>query len=78
MVQLRIYREPESGCQTASEHDVDLRMSKVRLGEILPLLTEAVLCERTWLRDFANDEVSIPADLHQVLLAYQYYRRPSA
>jgi hypothetical protein len=46
--------------------------------EVLPLLADAVQSERTWLRDFAEDEVTISTDLYEVLLAYQHYRRPSA
>jgi hypothetical protein len=46
--------------------------------EILPLLSDAVRSDRTWLRDFAEDEVGISMDLYEVLLAYQHYRRPSA
>jgi hypothetical protein len=34
--------------------------------------------QRTWLRDFADDEITISTDLYEVLLAYQHYRRPSA
>jgi len=48
------------------------------LTEVLPLLADAVRSNRTWLRDFADDEVNISMDLYEVLLAYQHYRRPSA
>jgi hypothetical protein len=50
----------------------------VSVGEVLPLLAHAVASERTWLKDFADDEISISADLYEVLMAYQYYQRPSA
>jgi hypothetical protein len=50
----------------------------VPLGDIFPLLGEAVRSERTWLQDFADDEVTISTDLYEVILAYQHYRRPSA
>jgi len=74
---LRIYRpEEESSTLTVSENQQ--RTVNVTLGEILPLLTDAIRSERTWLRDFAEDQVSISLDLYEVLLAYQYYRRPSA
>ena len=33
---------------------------------------------RTWLSDFEDDEITISADLYEVLLAYQYYRHPAA
>jgi len=46
--------------------------------EVMPLLTDALQSQRTWLRDFADDEVKISMDLYEVLLAYQHYRRPSA
>ena len=51
---------------------------RVPLGEILPLLADAVRNERTWLRDFEDDQVTISTDLYEVILAYQHYRRPSA
>jgi len=51
---------------------------RVPLNEILPLLVDAVQSKRTWLRDFADDEVTISTDLYEVILAYQHYRRPSA
>jgi hypothetical protein len=50
----------------------------VALTEVMPLLADAVQSERTWLRDFEDDEVTISMDLYEVLLAYQHYRRPSA
>jgi hypothetical protein len=53
-------------------------MVTVPLGEIFPLLADAVRSERTWLRDFSDDEITISSDLYEVILAYQHYRRPSA
>jgi hypothetical protein len=50
----------------------------VSLSEILPMLADAVRSDRTWLRDFENDEITISMDLYEVILAYQFYRRPSA
>jgi len=50
----------------------------VPLAEIFPLLADAVRSERTWLRDFEDDEITISTDLYEVILAYQHYRRPSA
>ncbi|MCH8922091.1 MAG: hypothetical protein IIA67_02945 [Planctomycetes bacterium] len=51
---------------------------EVKLGEIFPLLADAVRSERTWLDDFAGDEITISSDLYEVILAYQHFRRPSA
>ena len=53
------------------------RQKKVRLGEILNVLTEAARHDRTWLTDFADDEIRISADLYEVLTTYRRLR-PSA
>jgi hypothetical protein len=50
----------------------------VSVGEVLPLLADALASRRTWLRDFEDDEITITADLYEVLLAYRHFRRPSA
>ena len=77
--QLRIYRDPEgqTGAATLDREKPEREMVSLRLGEILPLLGEAVLSERTWLDDFADDEISIPNDLYEVVLAYRLCRRPT-
>ncbi|MBL9093365.1 MAG: hypothetical protein JNL96_19265 [Planctomycetaceae bacterium] len=75
-VQLRVYRGPEAAEQAAvdsGEHTVN-----VPFGDIYPLLADAVNNRRTWLRDFEHEEITIPTDLYEVLLAYQFSRRPSA
>ena len=69
---LKLYTEPE---HAPSRPPVQVT---VRLGEILPLLADAFESRRVWLRDFEHDQVSISSDLYEVLLAYRYYRRPSA
>ncbi len=77
--QLRVYYGPQSEVSAAI---VEAKQAKdtvsVPLGEILPLLADAVRNERTWLRDFEDDQVTISTDLYEVILAYQHYRRPSA
>jgi hypothetical protein len=78
--QLRIYRGPceESGGKPAASTAKNPSQISVSVGEVLPLLADAVASQRTWLKDFADDEITISADLYEVLLAYQYFRRPSA
>jgi len=49
----------------------------VKLGDITEILAEAVRNDRTWLRDFDDDEIQISADLYDVLSAY-WNLRPSA
>jgi len=71
---LKIYRGPEHG------EEAPRRGSKVtvRAGEVLPLLADAILSQRTWLSDFEDDDITISGDLYEVLLAYRFFRRPSA
>ena len=74
---LRVYYGPQQeavGSQNSGRTD----SVTVPLGEILPLLADAIRSERTWLADFADDEITISSDLYEVILAYQHYRRPSA
>jgi hypothetical protein len=76
---LRVYYGPESTATAEPESpDLSENMVRARVGEIFPLLADAVRSERTWLRDFADDEIAISADLYEVILAYQHCRRPSA
>jgi hypothetical protein len=76
---LRVYYGPQEESATVQIADGKTRDSiSVPLTEVLPLLADAVRSDRTWLRDFADDEVTISMDLYEVLLAYQHYRRPSA
>ena len=77
--QLRIYRGP--GEDTLAERpapSADHNQVTVSVGEVLPLLADAVASRRTWLRDFEDDDITISADLYEVLLAYRYFRHPSA
>jgi hypothetical protein len=73
---LRVYYGPQDETKTASREVRDT--VTVPLAEVLPLLADAVQSQRTWLRDFEDDEVTISMDLYEVILAYQHYRRPSA
>jgi hypothetical protein len=75
---LRVYYGPESHGATATSPKKTAQTVQVPLSEVFPLLADAVRSERTWLRDFQHDEITIPADLYEVLLAYQFCRRPSA
>jgi hypothetical protein len=77
---LRIYDGPreDTGGVKLAETTHATQTVTVPLAEILPLLRDAVQSQRTWLRDFEDDEITISMDLYEVILAYQYYRRPSA
>jgi hypothetical protein len=76
---LRIYRGP--GEDTLSDRPLRAANKNeitVSVGEVLPLLADALASRRTWLRDFEDDEMTISSDLYEVLMAYRHFRRPSA
>ena len=50
-------------------------MVSVRLGDILKPLADAIRSDRTFLSDFADDDVQLPADLLDCLKAYGEIRR---
>ena len=74
----KVYYGPETKNAAASKHRAAPQTVTVPLAEVLPLLADAVNSRRTWLRDFNHDEITISADLYEVILAYQHCRRPSA
>ena len=53
-------------------------MVNVKLGDMAPALTEAFTARPFWIHDFLDDEILIPADLHQILVAYLQFRRRRA
>jgi hypothetical protein len=75
---LRIYYGPQSADAPVIEESSPRRTVEVTLGEIFPVLADAMRTRRGWLDDFADDLVTISSDLYEVLLAYQHYRRPPA
>jgi hypothetical protein len=46
----------------------------VRLGDISRALRDATRWNRTWLEDFADDEVQVSQDLYEILAAYMRLR----
>jgi hypothetical protein len=75
---LRVYFGPEEQTDAVCETKVARDTVTVPLGDVLHLLADAVVSDRTWLCDFADDEITISSDLYEVVLAYQHFRRPSA
>ncbi|TVP97088.1 MAG: hypothetical protein EA381_15930 [Planctomycetaceae bacterium] len=54
------------------------RRVEVSLGQVAPLIADALRSGRCWLQDFADDTVTIDADLYEILLAYAKLRRQDA
>lgn len=78
---LRIYRGPEDSEAAeapTARMSADNQAVTAKASHLLPLLADAILSERTWLTDFEDDEVTVSADLYEVLMAYQHFRRPVA
>jgi hypothetical protein len=78
---LRVYYGPDelASREAAGTSTIPLRDTvTLPLGEVLPLLMDAVKSRRQWVGDFFDDDITISSDLYEVLLAYQHFRRPSA
>jgi len=75
---LRVYNGPEAAATAFGGEKQPKQTVTLQVEDVLPLLADAVDSRRTWLRDFADDEITISSDLYEVLLAYRHYRRPSA
>ena len=76
--QLRVYHGPATE-KTEYERSPHARECvSVPLGEILPILADAIRTRKEWVRDFEDEEVTISTDLYEVILAYQHFRRPGA
>lgn len=75
--QLRVYLGSEDSCELAKSSPLQPERADVTvaLGDVLPLLVDAVQTRRAWLRDFEHDRVSLSADLYEVLMAYQDLRQ---
>lgn len=65
---LRLYSGEEDGIYTTPPQVT------MTLGEFCRILTEAQRVDSTWLQDFADDEVQLPLDLHEVMSTYWTYR----
>lgn len=46
----------------------------IKLGELTRILADAMIWDRTWVSDFADDEIRISADLFEVLSTYAQLR----
>ncbi len=75
---LRVYYGPPAEVVTETVASPTANEVSVPLAELLPLLADAFMSKRTWLRDFESEAVTISTDLYEVVMAYQHHRRPSA
>lgn len=76
---LRLYQGPErESSVTLTKSESGAPCVTATVGDIIPLLEDAIRSQRTWLTDFEDDEITLSTDLYEVLMAYQHFRRPSA
>ena len=51
---------------------------EVSLGQVFPVLADALLYDRTWLNDFRSEKILLSSDLLEILLAYERLLRRQA
>ena len=71
---LRLFPNAAEEAPLTSEGEATV---SVRLGEILPVLRQALKANYVWLRDFEDDEIRLTQDFYDVIRAFQGLR-PSA
>ena len=49
----------------------------IELQELTQILSDAIIWDRSWVKDLGDEEVKISTDLYEVLMAYSQLR-PSA
>jgi hypothetical protein len=65
---LRLFTGEEETPQSPTENVT------VKLGDISRALLDATRWNRTWISDFADDEIQVSSDLYEILSAYMRYR----
>lgn len=65
---LRIFTGEDESTQDVAENVT------VRLGDISQALIDATRWNRTWVTDFADDEIQVSTDLYEILSAYMRLR----
>lgn len=65
---LRLFTGEEDSAQTATENVT------VRLEDISRALLDATRWNRTWISDFADDEIQVSSDLYDILSTYMRMR----
>lgn len=69
---LKIYRGEEAYLEES--RSLESSTVSVRLSEMTRAIADAVHWNRTWLHDFMDDEIQVPADLYEVIVAYNHLR----
>ena len=67
---LKVYHGPQGDTVEIERPATD--SISISLGQIFPLLAEAVQSNRTWLQDFADDEVTISQFINVKIIDPEY------
>jgi hypothetical protein len=67
----------QSGASNAADNR-QAPMMPVAVRDLVPLLVDAFQSDRTWLKDFGQEQIQVSPDFYDILLAYQQLRRCDA
>jgi hypothetical protein len=70
---LKLYTPAPDVAEAPPEPDV-----RVRLSDLIPVITMAQRMNFIWLKDFMDDEIAISRDLYEVMQAFASSRPTSA
>jgi hypothetical protein len=70
---LKLYTPVSDEAEAPPEPDV-----RVRLSDLIPVITMAQRMNFIWLKDFMDDEIAISQDLYEVMQAFASSRPTSA
>jgi len=71
-----IRAEPKSKpANLANQTDDGSNRVEIRLQDFASMMMDAAATNRAWVQDFQDDQLAIPRDLYEVMLAYQQLRR---
>lgn len=70
---LKLYTPATDEAEASPEPDV-----RVRLSDLIPVITMAQRMNFIWLKDFMDDEIAISQDLYEVMQAFASSRPTSA
>ncbi len=74
---LRLFNGDVSSIETPQPESPAPQHVSMSLDELAAVLADAAKMNRTWLADFGDEQINIPADLYEIMSAYSQLR-PSA
>ncbi|MEO2010877.1 MAG: hypothetical protein ABGX22_19535 [Pirellulaceae bacterium] len=66
------------GHSDAPTDDIRATGIEVTLGQVFPVLGDALLNDRTWLDDFRSEKILLSPDLYEILSTYERLLRRQA